>query len=162
MKKIICGLLSVVLVFSFFAFDISAVSEEETTPSVIDFTLTSADEFSGDVNQTRVSGLILSYALAVEKSGTTLSIKGKTACAADVVKCGFKNLTVERRKNSSSSWSDYYDYGDVYSESVASTISTTLSVASGYQYRVTCKHYAKKSLLSTQTISNVSNIVTVS
>lgn len=161
MKKFFCGLLSVVLVFSFFAFDISAVSEE-TAPSVIDFTLTSADGFSEASNETRVSGLILSYALSISKSGTSIVIKGKTSGSFDVIKCGFKNLTVERRKDSNSSWTDYYDYGDVYVNSTVSTVNTTLSVASGYQYRVTCKHYAKKSLLSTQTISNVSNIVTVS
>ncbi len=160
MKKIICGLLSVVLVFSFFAFDISAVSEE-TAPSVIDFTLTSADDFSEASNETRVSGLILTYGLSIKKSGTSIIITGKTGCSSEVVKCGFKNLTVERRKDSNSSWSDYYDYGDSYVESAYASLSTTLSVASGYQYRVTCKHYAKKSLLSTQTISNASAVLTM-
>lgn len=161
MKRIICGLLSVALMFSFFAFDTFAFSEAEAEPYVIDFTLSSVDDFSLETNEARVSGLILSYALSIKKSGTSIVITGVTNCGPDVVKCGFKNLTVERRKNSSSSWSDYYDYGDVYSESVAATVSTTLSVASGYQYRVTCKHYAKKSLLSTQSISNTSNIVTM-
>lgn len=161
MKKAICGFLSVILMFSFFALDTFAVSEDEIAPYVIDFTLTSTDDFSAEADNTRASGLILSYGISIEKSGTSIVIKGKTSCAADVVKCGFKNLTVERRKNSSSSWADYYDYGDVYSESTASTISTTLAVASGYQYRVTCKHYAKKSLLSTQTISNASAVLTM-
>lgn len=161
MKKLICALLSVTLMFSFFAFDTVAASEEEFAPYVVDFTLTSADNFAQEDNNTRATGLILSYALSIEKSGTSIIIKGKTGCSADVVKCGFKNLTVERRAIGSSSWSDYYDYGDVYRESVLATLSTTLAVASGYQYRVTCKHYAKKSLLSTQTISNTSNIVTV-
>ncbi|MBQ6018626.1 MAG: hypothetical protein IJL26_00470 [Clostridia bacterium] len=39
-------------------------------------------------------------------------------------------------------------------------ISKSLTVTSGYQYRVTCTHYAKKSLLSTQKINNTSNTVT--
>lgn len=147
--------------FSFFAFDTFALSEAEAEPYVIDFTLSSADDFSEASNETRVSGLILSYALSISKSGTSIVIKGKTSGSFDVVKCGFKNLTVERRKSSSSSWSDYYDYGDVYVNSTVSTVNTTLSVASGYQYRVTCKHYAKKSLLSTQTISNASAVLTM-
>lgn len=162
MKKIFCGLLSVVLMFSFFVFDTFALSEAEDAPYVIGFTLSSADDFSEASNETRASGLILTYALSIKKSGTSITISGKTGCGPDVIKCGFKNLTVERRKSSSSSWSDYYDYGDSYVESAFASLNTTLSVASGYQYRVTCKHYAKKSLLSTQTISNVSNIVTVS
>lgn len=147
--------------FSFFVFDTFALSEAETVPYVIDFTLSSADDFSEASNETRASGLILTYALSIKKSGTSIIISGKTVCGPDVVKCGFKNLTVERRKNSSSSWSEYYDYGDVYSNSAAAIINTTLSVASGYQYRVTCKHYAKKSLLSTQTISNASAVLTM-
>lgn len=162
MKKFFCALLSFVLMFSFFAFDTFAVSEAETAPHVIDFTLSSANDFSVVSNETRVSGLILSYGISISKSGTSVVIKGKTACASDVVKCGFKNLTVERRKSSSYSWSDYYDYGDVYRDASAATLNTTLSVASGYQYRVTCKHYAKKNLLLTENISNVSNIITVS
>lgn len=160
MKKIVCMLLSVSLMFSFFVFDTSAAMEE-ADPYVIDFTLTSADTFSEENGNERVSGLILSYLLSIEKSGTSVVIKGKTACASDVVKCGFKNLTVERRKSSSYSWSDYYDYGDVYRDTSAATLNTTLSVASGYQYRVTCKHYAKKNLLLTENISNASAVLTM-
>ena len=159
MKKIFCHFLAVIMMFSFFAFDTFAVSETEEAPSVIDFTLSSADENLEDVVESRASGLILSYALSISKSGTSIKIIGLTNCVSTVVKCGFKNLTVERRKNSSSSWSDYYEYGNVYRESTGASLSTTLSVASGYQYRVTCKHYAKKSLLSTETLSNSSNIM---
>lgn len=161
MKKIFCALLSFVMIFSLFTFDTFAVSEAETAPYVIDFTLSSANDFSVASNETRVSGLILTYALSIQKSGTSIVIKGKTGCSNDVVKCGFKNLTVERRKSSSSSWSDYYDYGDYYVESTLATVSTTLSVASGYQYRVTCKHYAKKNLLLTENISNASAVLTM-
>ena len=161
MKKIVCMLLSVSLMFSFFVFDTSAAMEE-AAPYVIDFTLTSADTFSEENVNERVSGLILSYGISIEKSGTSsIVIKGKTYCASDVVKCGFKNLTVERRKSSSYSWSDYYDYGDVYRDTSATTLNTTLSVASGYQYRVTCKHYAKKNLLLTENISNASAVLTM-
>ena len=160
MKKIFCSFLAVVMMFSFFAFDTFAVSEE-AAPQVIDFTLSSAELSSEAISEVRASGLILIYALSIKKSGTSITITGKTSCASGVIKCGFKNLTVERRKDSNSSWTDYYDYGDVYRESTVATISTTLAVASGYQYRVTCKHYAKKSLLSTQTISNASAVLTM-
>lgn len=55
---------------------------------------------------------------------------------------------------------EHTKYGNVYFDSYAATIIRNLPVDPGYQYRVTCKHYAKKNILNTQTISNTSNIVT--
>lgn len=149
--------------FSFFSVDVNALDDEEVVPYVVDFAITTdAGVISTDVSNTRASGLIASYSLTLTKTGTTLNIYGVTQCSPDVVKCGFKNLTIQRRKTSSDSWEDYYEYGNVYRDAVAASLSTTLVVASGYQYRISCKHYAKKSLLSVQTIANTSNIVTVS
>lgn len=114
-----------------------------------------------DYEEIRASGLIYHYNLAAsKKNSTTLEIEGDTSCDPVVVKCGFKNLKVQRRINSSSSWSDYYDYGNVYYDSCAAAIGRDLPVDPGYQYRIICKHYAKKNILNTQTISNTSNIVT--
>lgn len=163
MKRIVSFLLSVVLMVSFYAFDIGAVDDEPSPPYVIDFVLTTESE-STDVeqNSSRVSGLITSYGLSLSKSGTTLEISGRTHGTSEVIKSGFKNLTVERRKTSDDSWEDYYEYGNVYRDAFAASLSTSLVVASGYQYRISCKHYAKKNLLAIQTISNTSNIVTVS
>ena len=50
---------------------------------------------------------------------------------------------------------------NVYADAGVANLSTTLPIASGYQYRISCKHYAKKNILSVQTIANTSNIVTV-
>lgn len=109
----------------------------------------------------QASGLIFQFYLSVNKiDNTTLCISGLTDCDAVVVKCGFKNLKVQRRANSSSSWSDYYDFGNLYRDTFGYYLSRDLTVEPGYQYRATCKHYAKKNILSTQTISNTSNIVT--
>lgn len=112
-------------------------------------------------NEIQASGLIFRYNLAIsKKDSTTIHIEGLTDCDPVVVKCGFKNLIVQRRASSSSSWSDYYDYGNIYDDSNLAALGKYLAVDVGYQYRVTCKHYAKKNLFSTQTISNTSNIVT--
>ena len=114
-----------------------------------------------NVDEINASGLIFHYDLSAwKKNSTTLSIEGITSCDPVVVKSGFKNLKVQRRANSSSSWSDYYNYGNVYEDSSYAAIGRDLPVDPGYQYRVTCKHYAKKNILNTQTISNTSNIVT--
>lgn len=145
--------------FTCFGYQSSAVSENNVQPKVIDFSLTTPNYVPE--NESRATGLILFYTLNLSVSGTTLTIRAETYCNAEVVKSGFKNFVVQRKKASSSIWSDYYDYGDLYNDTYAASITTTLSVVSGYQYRVTCKHYAKKSLLVTQSVSNTSNIVTV-
>jgi len=163
MKKIISILLCIFVLFSTFTFSVSAAEENETPPLILDISITPVTELkTTDENGVRATGLIASYNLSLSKSGTTLHLTGHTTCSPDVVKCGFKNLVVERRKSSSYSWSEYYDYGNVYIETFGASLDTSLSVASGYQYRISCKHYAKKSLLVTQTISNTSGIVTVS
>ena len=140
-KKIISVLLALVCLFSSVAFATYAANNS--------------------VDEMQASGLIFRFNLAISKeNSTTLYIEGSTVCDPVVVKCGFKNLKVQRRANSSSSWSDFYDYGNVYSDSDYAILGRYLTVDSGYQYRVTCKHYAKKNILNTQTISNTSNIVT--
>lgn len=102
--------------------------------------------------QTRATGLIIGKNLGISKSGTTLKITGYTTGSTDVVKCGFKEVVVQRRASTSASWSDYKTYEDLYSESTKYTLNKSLTVSTGYQYRVTAIHYAKKSLLSTQKI----------
>lgn len=141
MKKIVAPLMIIICLFSVLVFNTSAV-----------------DNNGDDI---LASGLIFQYDLTiVKKNNTTLTIYGTTDCDPVVVKCGFKNLKVQRRANSSSSWSDYYTYGNEYLDTCFYAIGRDLTVDPGYQYRVTCKHYAKKNLFSTQTISNTSNIIT--
>lgn len=140
-KKVISFMMALICLVSSFTFAAYAV------------------DINGD--DIKASGLIYRYNLSASKAdSTTLAIDGLTDCDPVVVKCGFKNLKVQRRVNSSSSWSDYYDYGNVYDNSDHAVIGRYLPVDPGYQYRVTCKHYAKKNILNIQTISNSSNIVT--
>ena len=106
------------------------------------------------------SGLIVTYMISVSKNGSNLIITGRTTGTAEVVKSGFTKVTIQQRKNSSSSWSNYQSYSSLYNDRSSYNLSKTLAVPSGYQYRVTCTHYAKKSLFSTEKIDNTSNIVT--
>lgn len=110
---------------------------------------------------TYASDLITMYHIAIAKSGNNLIVAGKTYAIPEVKKCGFKEVVIQRRKTSSNSWSTYTKYTDLYIDVSSYTLSKTIAVPSGYQYRVTCIHYAKKSLLSTQKINNTSNIVTM-
>lgn len=152
MKRRTTTIIAIILLLQALLFS----SNAETNLSPISF-----DNRTGDINSIQASGLIFSYGLNISRQGSsTLLIVGETVCDSVVVKCGFKALTVERRLNSSSSWEDFHKYGNLYFDANLYHISKSLTVDPGYQYRVTCKHYAKKNLFSTQTISNTSNIVT--
>ena len=160
MKRLIPLLLCAIILITCIPCSSSALNEDDFVPYVIDFSLTSpVFEQESQKAENRVSGLILSYGIQLSVTGTTLRILAETNCVSTVVKSGFKNFVVQRKKASSSSWSEYYDYGNLYNDSYSASINTTIAVESGYQYRVSCKHYAKKSLLVTESISHTSNVV---
>ncbi len=167
MKRIIKTLFVFSLLFVLLTPQIAYASDNTDTPEWIDISI-SESEFKAILeNNTnnqiskRSNGLIDTYSIAVSKSDSNLIIVGRTACISDVTKCGFKEVTIQRRKNSSSSWSNYKTYDDLYTNGHAYTLNKSIAVTRGYQYRVTCTHYAKKNLFSTQKIDNVSNVVTI-
>ena len=167
MKKFLLSVISIVMVV--FTLVPTAFAANEQLPEWQDLLLTE-EEFNAILanntihtadENTRATGLISAYAIAISKSGTnTLNIAGKTTGTVDVVKTGFKEVVVQRRANSSASWSDYVTYEDLYWDQVAYVLTKTLTVPTGYQYRVTCIHYAKKNIFSVQKIDNESNIIT--
>ncbi len=159
MKRMIVAMLCIVTMFSFFNFSVNA-TEDDFVPYVIGFELTEGAADKIENNDIRATGLISTYSLYLTKTGSVLNITGFTAGSTEVVRSGFKDLMVQRRKTIDDPWEDYYEYGNIYVDAFAANLDTTLAVAANYQYRVTCKHYAKKNILSVQTISNVSNIVT--
>lgn len=139
---------------------------EEEVPEWQDITMSEEeiDEFLApymvDNTMSRASGLITAYGMSIQKSGTSLKIVGKTICASGVTKCGFTEVIVQRRLRSTDSWSQYDKYTDLYSNSTVYALTKAITPPSGYQYRITCTHYAKK-ILSTEKITNISNIVTM-
>ncbi len=98
------------------------------------------------------SGLITNHTLGIAKSGTNLLITGSTRGSSDVVRCGYTKVVIQRRSSSSTSWSNYLTYKDLYADGSYYKLSKSVPVDKGYQYRVTATHYAKKSLFSTQKI----------
>ena len=167
MKKFLLSVISVVMVI--LTLVPTAFAANEQLPEWQDLILTQ-EEFDAILSNNtihtvgedvRATGLINLYAIAISKSGTnTLNIAGKTTGTTEVVKCGFKEVVVQRRTSSSASWSDYVTYEDLYWDQVAYVLTKTLTVPTGYQYRVTCIHYAKKNIFSVQKIDNESNIIT--
>lgn len=167
MKKILRSLLIICLAFMMLV--PTTLAADANAPELQDASLT--DEEIEEIlalnpnnlttkENARASDLIAKYSIAISQSGSTLYIVGKTIGTTEVVKCGFKEVVVQRRANSSSSWSDYATYEDLYWDATMYNMAKTLTVPSGYQYRVTCVHYAKKNIFSVQKIDNVSNILT--
>lgn len=151
-KKIIAFLFTIICTFSITAYASNNLEliDFEITQSEFEALEHSYAEYAE--NSTRTSGLITNKSLAIAKSGNSLIITGKTVCNTDIKKCGFKTLTIQYRTNSNSSWEDYAEYEKLYIESYTYNLSKSVTVTSGYQYRVVGKHYAYKNLFQTETI----------
>ena len=106
------------------------------------------------------SGLIEKHTIAISKGANTLVIAGRTIGIIEVKQSGFTIVTIQRRQNNGS-WCTYKTYNDLLCDGRTYNLSKTITVPSGYQYRVVCTHYAKKNLLSTEKFENTSNIVTL-
>ncbi len=166
MKKILLSVITLVMVMVTMVPTVFAQTEQTTEWQDMVWT---QDEFNAILSNntiytvdedTRATGLIAAYAIAISKSGTnTLNIAGMTTGTGDVVKAGFTEVVVQRRASSSASWSDYVTYEDLYWDTGSYNLAKSLTVPTGYQYRVTCEHYAKKNFLSVQKIDNVSNVI---
>lgn len=167
MKKLFMSAIIFLLLFSMLLPTVAFAADDGQIEEWQDITLTEQEmedilALNPDNGvSTYASGLIAMYHIAIAKDGTSLIVAGKTIGTYEVKKSGFKEIVVQQRKSSSDSWSTYTKYTDVYLDNTSYVISKTLAVPSGYQYRVTCIHYAKKNLLSVQKISNTSNIVTM-
>ena len=164
MKKTVSSILAVFLSLLFlFQTSLAALADEEPDWQDISLTQEEFDEILSQNPNNQIaaytSGLILSYSIGISKSGSKLVIAGTTFCGSNVKKCGFSVVTIKRRTSSTASWTTYKTYEDLYRDSYSYTLSKTIAVTSGYQYKVYCTHYAKKSLLSTEKISNSSNVI---
>ncbi len=147
LKKAVCVVFAVLMLLPA---NICAMANDVYAPETVEVQ---------NEDMARISGLIATYYIGISASGTNLKIGAKIACKPEVVKCGFKEIMVQRRKSSLDSWADYFSYKEIYADRSTNDYTNTVPVSSGYQYRVNCKFYAKKNLLSTQTISANSNTV---
>lgn len=147
LKKAVCVVFAVLMLLPA---NICATANDAYAPETVE---------TQNEDMARISGLISTYYIGISASGTSLSFVAKIACKPEVVKSGFKEIMIQRRKSSTDSWADYFSYKEIYADRSSNTYAKTVPVTSGYQYRATCKFYAKKNLLSTQTISANSNTV---
>lgn len=146
-KKAICVIFAVLMLLPA---NISAMASDEYAPETVE---TQNDDMA------RISGLIATYYIGVSGSGSTLAIVAKMTCRTDVVKCGFKDITIQKRKNSTASWENYFSYKELYVDDSSYTYTKTPTVPTGSQYRAICTFYAKKNIFSTQSFEVTSNTV---
>ncbi|MBQ7296248.1 MAG: hypothetical protein IJW86_08695 [Clostridia bacterium] len=161
MKKTVSTILAVILLFLFCNPTITLASDDVFVDWQ-DINLSESelnDILDIKTNNERATGLILTYSLGIKKDGNNLIIAGTTGCTSTVVKCGFKEVVIQRRANSTQEWTDYVTYKDLYDDGFSYMLGKSFAVGSGYQYRVTAIHYAKKNILMTQKIENTSNTV---
>lgn len=147
---------------------VTAYAEEPELPEDVewyDLNLTEeeAEEIMANNPQSSIqpyaTGLISSYNIGVGADGNTLKVVAKTYGTIGVVKAGFTEIRVQRRKNVTQAWSDYATYSDIYNNTSSYLFSKAITVTGGYIYRATCVHYAKKNIFSVQKINNASNII---
>lgn len=166
MRKSISKILAIILSLLFICQTSFVVfADDEPDWQDVNWTQSEFDEiyYQNPYNQISplTSGLIVGYGIAISNSGSNLLVAGRTICDPRVVKCGFTVVTIKRRSSSTASWTTYKTYEDLYNNNASYSLSKTIPVSRGYQYRVYCTHYAKKSLLSTEKIDNVSNVIAI-
>lgn len=153
MKKLISLFLAVL----FCALPVFTAFAAEEEPARGDYYISEADfeklEYVSSEDEgiaPYASGLITQKGLKLAVDGNNLVIQGYTTGTTEVKKCGFTYITLQRYENGA--WKDYVKFEDIYTESNYCYTTKYVAAAHGYSYRVTAKHYAKKSLLSTEKI----------
>lgn len=165
MKKALHKVISVILLFSLLIPNVTAFATESEKPEWQDVYLTEEqfDEIFPSNSENNImplaADLIMEYYIGISKEGNTLYIGGKTFGNAEVVKSGFTKVTIQKKLPTSPTWNDYITYKDLYADASHYILTKSVTLASGYQYRVVCTHYAKKNILSTQKIDNTSNVL---
>lgn len=165
MKKTFRKVIAVILLVSLLVPSVTAFATEAEQAEWQDASLTQEqfkELFSSNPENNIMpctTGLINSYYIGIAKEGNTLYIAGNTYGTAEVVKTGFTKVTIQRKIPTSPTWTDYITYKDLYEDSPSYILTKSITLASGFQYRVVCTHYAKKNILSTQKIDNTSNVL---
>lgn len=145
MKRILLLALSVIMLMTCFVPN-TVLADEETAIAG------SADTQS--VVETYASGLIINRELTISKNGSKLIVYALTDCISSVKKCGFTEVIIQRKKPTATRWEDHKVYLDTYTDGSTLVFGKTVTLNSGYQYRATAVHYAKKSIFSTQKVSS--------
>lgn len=99
-------------------------------------------------NQTRGVYLVDGYSVINKISSTKVGAGGTTNAA---VKCTVRITSILERKNSSGSWERVTSWTQTNTNAYYAVLSKSVTVASGYYYRVRSHHYASTDSASSYT-----------
>lgn len=110
------------------------------------------------------TGLIIDHEISVSCSNGQLRINGFTESNESMKSIGFTEIKIQQSRNGNAGWSTIQTLSDVLASdtNLCSISNYTVSVPTGYYYRVTCTHYAKESGIwfpKSESISATSNSV---
>lgn len=111
----------------------------------------------------RASNLLDEYWIRVSNYNGSLFVTTKTTSTEPMQTIGIKDLTVQY-SHDGSQWYDEWNAGDFLAENTNSYELNGYIISLEHNakyYRAVCKHYAKKSFFSTQSIETVSNSVAI-
>lgn len=106
-------------------------------------------------------GIIREHSLSVSNYNGSLCVNAKTKAPSVMQEIGFKDLTIQYSYDGNN-WYTEWNAGDflAYNTNWHSLSNYIMALdRSGCYYRIQCTHYAKKSFLHTQSVSNTSNAV---
>lgn len=147
-KRIVVLLLAIVFTVTGFIAGDGIVYAEETVQDVDIVEIWTEDALVG-YSQSQTRGVYLLQGISVinDAGGGKIGCGGITEAA---IKCKVTvNAIVERKVNGS--WSRVTSWTTTNASAYSATVSKTLSVGSGYYYRVRCLHYAASDSSSSYT-----------
>ena len=122
-------------------------------------------ENSNETSSVKTVGLIILHSVSTQNLNGKLAISSKTWSSEEMKKIGLKNIVIQQSSNGST-WSDYATLDDMLvNDSKHELNNYSVTVSTGYYYRVKCDHYAKEKGLffpDEESISNTSNSVYIS
>ncbi len=148
-KRMLTIVLASIICFSgIMSWDVKANAETEGEDVAMEYIMTEDALIGYAQNQTWGVYLSDGYSIINKISSTKVGAGGATNAA---VKCTVRITSILERKNSSGSWERVTSWTQTNQNAVCAMISKSVTVASGYYYRVRCNHYAGSDSASSNT-----------
>lgn len=139
-KRLLASMMAMVMcVLCIWGFDMKA--NAETVGEDIDISYLMTEDAIVGYSQNQTWGVYYSdgYSIINKISSTKIGAGGVTNAA---VKCEVRVTAILERKTSSGNWARVTSWTQTNENAFSAMISKSVTVASGYYYRVRCSHYA--------------------
>lgn len=141
MKKVIVAVLTLALILGFGMEGVAQVQAADELVSVDgSYLLSDADESIGEIKILPRGSYLKSGTSSITKVGTGKIGAGGSTTGQRIVNKISVTVVVQRLVNGS--WENYHTWSAEKTDAAYVSASKTLSVPTGYYYRVSCSHYA--------------------